>query len=45
MLNDSLHARGLVLEDFERLYAEAGFRLTGVFPTRSNFSVIEGAPV
>ncbi len=30
---------------FERLYAEAGFGLTGVFPTRSRFSVIEGAPV
>ena len=32
-------------EDLERLYTEAGFRLTGVFPTRSHFSVVEGAPV
>ena len=40
-----LGGRERTAEDFERLYAEAGFRLTGVFPTRSNFSVIEGAPV
>lgn len=30
--------------DFDRLYAGAGFRLTRVFPTRSQFSVIEGVP-
>jgi O-methyltransferase domain/Dimerisation domain len=40
-----LGGRERTADDFERLYAEAGFRLTGVFPTRSHFSVIEGAPV
>ncbi len=40
-----LGGRERTAEDFERLYAEAGFRLTGDYSTRSNFSVIEGAPV
>ena len=33
-------------DDFERLYAEAGFRLTSVVPTGSPpFNIIEGVPV
>jgi hypothetical protein len=32
-------------EGFERLYAEAGFRLTNVIRTRSTYNVIEGVPV
>ncbi len=32
-------------EEYERLYAEAGFRLTDVIDTGSSFYVIEGVPV
>ncbi len=32
-------------DDFERLYAATGFRLTRIVPTASGFSVVEGAPV
>lgn len=31
-------------EDFQRLYAEAGFRLTEIIPTRSPYYIIVGAP-
>jgi hypothetical protein len=32
-------------EDFERLYAEAGFRLTEIIGTGSSMSIIEGVPI
>jgi hypothetical protein len=32
-------------EGFERLYAEAGFRLTNVIRMRSTYNIIEGVPV
>jgi hypothetical protein len=33
-------------DDFERLYAEAGFRLTSIVPTKSPpLNIIEGVPV
>jgi hypothetical protein len=32
-------------EEFEQLYSAAGFELTRIVPTRSGFSIIEGAPV
>ena len=32
-------------EGFERLYAEARFRLTNVIRTRSTYNIIEGVPV
>jgi hypothetical protein len=32
-------------EDFERLYAEAGFRLTDIIHTGSSMSIIEGIPI
>ena len=31
-------------EDFEQLYARAGFRLSSLVRTRSPFSIIEGVP-
>jgi len=31
-------------EDFQRLYAEAGFRLTGIIPTGSPSNIVEGVP-
>ena len=39
-----LGGRERTAEDFGSLYAEAGFRLTNVIPTRSAFSIIEGVP-
>jgi hypothetical protein len=32
-------------EDFERLYAEAGYRLTDIIHTGSSMSIIEGIPI
>lgn len=32
-------------DDFERLYAEAGFRLTNIIHTGSSMAIIEGVPV
>ena len=32
-------------EDFQKLYAEAGFRLTDILPTGTVFNIIEGEPV
>lgn len=40
-----LGGRERTAEDFERLYAEAGFELSGIVRTGSPFAVIEGAPV
>lgn len=40
-----LGGRERTAEDFERLYAEAGFELTGITPTGSPFNIIEGSPV
>lgn len=40
-----LGGRERTVEDFRSIYAEAGFRLTGVIPTGSGFSIIEGAPI
>lgn len=40
-----LGGRERAAEDFGRIYAEAGFRLTEVIPTGSGFSIIEGAPI
>jgi hypothetical protein len=31
-------------DDFEKLYAEAGFRLTGIIRTRSSMAIVEGIP-
>jgi O-methyltransferase domain len=40
-----LGGRERTAEDFERLYAEAGFRLIGIVPTGSPpFNIIEGVP-
>ena len=40
-----LGGRERTAEDFERLYAEAGFRLTSIVPTGSPpFNIIEGVP-
>ena len=41
-----LGGRERTADDFERLYAEAGFRLTSIIPTGSPpFNIIEGVPV
>lgn len=40
-----LGGRERTADDFGKLYAEAGFRLTRIVPTLSGFGVIEGAPV
>ena len=40
-----LGGRERTADDFGRLYAEAGFRLTDVIPTGSPYHVIEGIPV
>lgn len=32
-------------EDFHKLYAEAGFRLTDILPPGTDFNIIEGEPV
>jgi len=32
-------------DDFERLYAEAGFRLTNIISTGSSMAIVEGVPV
>lgn len=40
-----LGGRERTAEDFGGIYAEAGFRLAGVIPTGSAFSIIEGAPI
>jgi hypothetical protein len=40
-----LGGRERTSDDFERLYAASGFRLTRIVPTWSGFSVIEGTPV
>ncbi len=39
-----LGGRERTAEDFERLYAEAGFRLTDIIRTGSEFHIIEGVP-
>ncbi len=39
-----LGGRERTADDFERLYAEAGFRLTDIIRTGSPFAIIEGAP-
>ncbi len=41
----ALGGRERTAEEFGRLYAEAGFRLTDVIDTGSTFYVVEGAPV
>jgi len=40
-----LGGRERTADDFGRLYAEAGYRLTNIIPTGSVFHIIEGAPV
>jgi hypothetical protein len=40
-----LGGRERTAEDFERLYAAAGFELSGIVRTGSPFAIIEGAPV
>jgi hypothetical protein len=40
-----LGGRERTADDFERLYAEAGFRLSNIVRTQSPFDVIEGVPV
>jgi hypothetical protein len=40
-----LGGRERTAEGFERLYAEAGFRLTNVIRRRSTYNIIEGVPV
>jgi hypothetical protein len=40
-----LGGRERTAEEFGRLYAEAGFRLTDIVPTGSPYHIIEGAPV
>lgn len=40
-----LGGRERTADDFERLYDDAGFRLTDIIPTGSPFSIIEGVPV
>lgn len=40
-----LGGRERTADDFERLYAEAGFRLANVVRTGSSFDIIEGVPV
>jgi hypothetical protein len=40
-----LGGRERTADDFERLYAEARFRLTDIIPTGSAFDIIEGVPV
>jgi len=39
-----LGSRERTADDFERLYGEAGFRLTGIVATGSPYSIIEGVP-
>jgi len=39
-----LGGRERTAEDFARLYAEAGFRLTSIIATGSPFSILEGTP-
>jgi hypothetical protein len=39
-----LGGRERTAEDFERLYAEAGFRLTNIIHTSSSIAIIEGVP-
>lgn len=41
----ALGGRERTAEEFGRLYAEAGFRLTDVIPTGSSFYIIESVPV
>ncbi|MDP8973786.1 MAG: acetylserotonin O-methyltransferase [Actinomycetota bacterium] len=40
-----LGGRERTADDFERLYAEAGFRLSDIIRTRSLMAIIEGVPV
>lgn len=40
-----LGGRERTADDFERLYAEAGFKLTEIIRTGSTFDIVEGAPV
>jgi hypothetical protein len=40
-----LGGRERTQEDFQKLYAEAGFRLTDILPTGTVFNIIEGEPV
>jgi hypothetical protein len=39
-----LGGRERTAEDFERLYADAGFRLTDIIRTGTAFDIIEGTP-
>jgi hypothetical protein len=39
-----LGGRERTADDFRRMYAEAGFRLTEIVPTGSPYSIIQGAP-
>jgi precorrin-6B methylase 2 len=39
-----LGGRERTVDDFRRLYAEAGFRLANIIPTGSPFDIIEGVP-
>jgi hypothetical protein len=32
-------------DEYRKLYEAAGFRLTGIFPTKAEVGVIEGKPV
>jgi hypothetical protein len=41
----TLGSREQTADDFGKLYAEAGFRLTNVLHTGSSFDIIEGVPV
>jgi hypothetical protein len=39
-----LGGRERTVDDFARLYSEAGFRLSNIIPTGSPFDIIEGVP-
>lgn len=39
-----LRGRERTADDFQKLYAKAGFRLTDIIRTRTPFYIIEGVP-
>jgi hypothetical protein len=39
-----LGGRERTADEFRSLYTEAGFRLVGIIPTESPYSIVEGAP-
>lgn len=44
MMRVMLGGRERTADDFRRLYAEAGFRLTEIVTTGSPYSIVQGAP-